>query len=111
MKVLKLTPLVELILGKGANIEAKDRDSCTPLHYAALGGQLENARFLVDKGANINAICHTDRRKPIHTAAMEGHKNVIEFFISKGINVNDVATGNGWTSLHYAAYYYPQIKT
>ncbi|WP_341817238.1 ankyrin repeat domain-containing protein [Wolbachia endosymbiont (group A) of Agelastica alni] len=34
---------------------------------------------------------------------MAGHKNVIEFFISKGINVNDVATGNGWTSLHYAA--------
>ncbi|WP_264723276.1 ankyrin repeat domain-containing protein [Wolbachia endosymbiont (group A) of Sphecodes monilicornis] len=97
--------IIDLLIKKGARVNDTDKNCWTPLHYAASGGQLEAARFLVDRGADINAVeASTDGKKPIHVAAMGGYENVIEFFISKGINVNDVATGNGRTPLHYAAW-------
>jgi Ankyrin repeat len=64
------------LIGKGANINAKDSvrvgcaESClqvpptslacaqngdTPLHYAAYNGHVDAVRYLVEKGANINA--------------------------------------------------------
>lgn len=88
-----------------ANIEAKDDDGWTLLHYAAWKGRKEIVKFLVnEKKANINARINSDGKKPIHAAAKKGYKEIVEFFLSKGIGVDD-ADNDKWTSLHYAAAY------
>ncbi|WP_264682379.1 MULTISPECIES: ankyrin repeat domain-containing protein [unclassified Wolbachia] len=94
---------VKNFIEQGGNIEAKDNDGWTLLHYAAWKGRKEIVEFLVDEEeANINAKANGDSKKPIHAAAKAGHKEIVEFFLSKGIGVDD-ADNDKWTPLHYAA--------
>jgi len=60
--------VVELLIAKGADISAKNKNGCTPLHAAALGDQKEVVELLIAKGANINAK-DNDGHTPLHTAA------------------------------------------
>ncbi len=46
---------VELLILKGADINAKNNDSFTPLHTAAFLGEYEIAQLLVNNGADVNA--------------------------------------------------------
>ena len=42
-------------LAAGADVNAKDGNEWTPLHYAAANGHKEIAELLITKGANVNA--------------------------------------------------------
>ena len=44
--------IVELLLQHGANVDARDKNQYTPLHFAAQYGQIEVAKLLLDYGAN-----------------------------------------------------------
>ena len=46
---------VQRELDKGADVNAKDVDGCTPLFGAAVFGKNEIAELLIAKGANVNA--------------------------------------------------------
>lgn len=46
--------ICELLIEKGAEVNAKDDDGETALHTAARGGHLETVKFLVEKGADIS---------------------------------------------------------
>ena len=47
--------IVELLIGKGADVNAKDYARWTPLHGAALSGHKEIAELLIANGADVNA--------------------------------------------------------
>lgn len=50
------TALVQLLLERGANTEAKnEEDGFTPLHYASWSGHVDCARLLLERGADKNA--------------------------------------------------------
>jgi len=42
-------------LAAGTDVNAKDEDGVTPLHWAALYGHKETAELLIAKGADVNA--------------------------------------------------------
>jgi len=46
--------MVDLLIAKGADINAKNKDGCTPLHYAASHAHKEVADLLIAKGADVN---------------------------------------------------------
>ncbi|MCA7010493.1 ankyrin repeat domain-containing protein [Wolbachia endosymbiont of Tribolium confusum] len=95
--------IIEFFLSKGVGINDTDKQGYTPLHYAAWRGRLEVAKFLIEKGADMNAAdTSTAGKKPIHVAAENNNRDIIEFLLSKGVSV-DAADNNGWTPLHYAA--------
>jgi len=59
----------------------------TPLHVAIKSGHTEIARFLVGKGADVNAVGHLDYTS-LHYAAWYKHKDIAEFLIKNGADVN-----------------------
>jgi len=96
------TALVELLLGKGADVNARQIQGWTPLGLAAQNGHLETVKILLDKGADVNSKSKSGLT-PLHTAVSKGHRNVVELLLSKGAEVNS-KSNNGRTPLHTAAY-------
>ena len=80
--------VVEMLITKGADVNAKADGGWTPLHYATGGNDMEIVELLIDKGADINAKNARDQITPLHWAAWRGHKEVTELLIAKGADVN-----------------------
>ena len=58
-----------------------------PLHTAAIGGQLEIARLLLDAGAEIDGF-DADESTPLHVAALNRHPELVDLLIARGADVN-----------------------
>lgn len=72
--------LVELLIAKGADVNAKDLVRKTPLHQAK---NKEVAELLIAKGADVNA---KDKNglTPLLYATIHGHKDVAELLRKHG---------------------------
>ncbi len=91
--------VVELLVAKGADPNAKDEEDRTVLHWAAAGNYTEIMTILLANGAEVNPpIGHT----PLQSAANEGHKEAAKLLIANGADVNAKDRYNR-TALHYAA--------
>ena len=74
-------------IAAGAEVNAKDEDSWTPLHLAVHGGHIGIVELLIAKGADVNAK-DDGGVTPLHDAAYEGHNEIAELLIAKGADVN-----------------------
>ena len=75
-------------LANGVDINAEDSEfGVTALSWAALLDNTEIAKFLIAKGADINAKSR-DGSTPLHSAAFLGHTEIAELLIQKGAKVN-----------------------
>ena len=74
-----------------------------PLHVAALKGDLETVRRLVNAGMNKNAKNH-EGMTPLMYAAHKGHTNVIRYLLNKGANARiGISPNHPMTAIHFAA--------
>jgi ankyrin repeat protein len=73
-------------------------DGETALHRASANGRLEAVRFLVEHGADVNAV-DGEGGSPLLAATYRGHKGVVEFLLSRGAAVNAQETRHGFTPL------------
>ncbi len=88
---------IEFLLGKDAEIDAKDSDGMTPLHFAVCNGNLKMVKFLVKKGADFNLACKGETVLDLaRSSESENKEEVIKFF------KEEVEIGKGRTPLHYA---------
>ena len=71
-----------LDVGK-ANVNVKTNSSNTPLHLAALGGRIEAATLLIERGGEINPISGYDQT-PLDMAHMLNRTAMIAFLKTKG---------------------------
>lgn len=74
----------------------------TPLHYAALRGNLEATRVLVQQDSSIAYILENSGLSPLHVAAYAGHLKVVEELIRCRPDTCDLVNHNGQTVLHAA---------
>jgi cytohesin len=91
-------------LAAGANVNAKDEDSKTPLLHAAVDGHKDVVELLIAKGADIELRCTTCGGTALGHAASGGHKEIIELLIEKGADVN-AKDENSLTPLDLAIIY------
>ena len=61
----------------------------TPLMIAAARGHLHIVKYLIDNGADINALSYNDDHvTPLILAAGSGHLDVVRYLVKKGADVN-----------------------
>jgi ankyrin repeat protein/spore coat protein CotH len=84
----------ELLIRKGADVNAKGRDGGTPLHGAAFLGQTETAELLIQNGADVNAKNHKGET-PSDAAGTdwEATEFVATFLLKIEIDKHKVETG------------------
>ncbi|KAJ6005435.1 hypothetical protein N7451_003379 [Penicillium sp. IBT 35674x] len=97
----------QVSLGLQRHIDKEDGYSYrTPLSWAAGGGQLEFAQYLIDSGADVNAKC-LGHRTPLSYAAQSGYFTMVQCLLDQGADLGDpidLEDGGGLTPLHYAAF-------
>jgi hypothetical protein len=93
---------VKALISAGADVNAKDNDVGTALHYAAHKGHKDVAQLLLANKASVNA--KGDRgMAPLHFAAREGDWKMAQLLLANGADVCAKCGDGGWTPLHYAA--------
>ena len=102
-----LRKMAELLIAKGADVDAASASGWTPLHRAAWNDSYEVAAVLIAKGANVHAKDSPEGDTPLHKAASENSRRVAELLIANGADVNaterDGNMPDGNAPLHYAA--------
>jgi hypothetical protein len=124
-------PLMDFLIGRGADMGWRDVWGASPLHAAAANGQTEAVEYLIARGADVDAKNEAGWT-PLAAAAAEGHGGTMKSLISHGADVNardgvdlpvlyaalphpalitllvdnganaDAADGGGWTPLVWA---------
>ena len=92
----KMCDLIE----NGADIEEKDIDQRTLLHYACFWGKIEIVRYLVENGADIESK-DIDQATPLYHACSVGNLPIVQYLIEKGANI-EAKTQKESTPLHIA---------
>ncbi|KAJ8570662.1 hypothetical protein K7X08_037634 [Anisodus acutangulus] len=81
---------VQLLLERGASLEAKDEDGAIPLHDACAGGYTEIAQLLINSAPDPECVkrmldsVDVEGDTPLHHAARGEHVNVIRLLLASG---------------------------
>ena len=96
--------MVQCLLQGGADIEAKDLYSHTPLVWAVKEGRTRVVQILLEHGANVNA--NDDKSISVLTrAAIQGRTEIAQLLLEKGANIEAKLPGPRYsTPLHEAAW-------
>lgn len=97
-----LERVVELVDEKGYDVNKRDDENVTLLHWSAINNRQEIAKFLIDRGAVIDAIGGELISTPIHWATRQGHLPMIVLLLKHGADPT-YKDGEGCNCLHLAA--------
>ena len=79
--------VAELLIEKGADVNATNGVGDAPLHIASSYGQTSIVTQLLAKGANVNGKGYV-QSTPLHNATRGGHLPIVEQLLAKGADVN-----------------------
>jgi uncharacterized protein len=89
-----------LVNARGIHLDDRNAHDETPLMLAVILGEVEVARELIEKGADVNKTGWT----PLHYAASKGHLELIHLLLDQDAYI-DAESPNGTTPLMMAAGY------
>jgi ankyrin repeat protein len=88
---------IELLLSKGAEIDAKKENDENLLYYSIIKGNKKIYEYLILNGAEINNIDYD--YYPLFAAIYTENIELVEFLLKNNANIN-ICTGSGDTVLH-----------
>lgn len=83
----------DLLVKKGANINAINDSKDTLVHYASMGGNIDILKYVADNSSNFNVNTpNIHGRTPLHLACNHGHISVVKFLITHNdLDINSLA--------------------
>ncbi|XP_014218874.1 palmitoyltransferase Hip14 isoform X3 [Copidosoma floridanum] len=93
---------VKELVEAGADVNKPDSETVTLLHWAAINNRKEIVKYLIAKGAVVDAIGGDLRSTPLHWAARQGHLPTVVILMKAGANPT-LRDCEGSTCIHLAA--------
>ena len=84
--------LVQILLDKGADVNAQNNSKQTPLHIACKCESIELVQILLNKGADVN-VQNNSKQTPLHIACESDSIELVHILLDKGADVNAVISG------------------
>ena len=75
--------IIKQLADKGADINAKDHESSTPIFFACMYGHVEAVKLLIELGANVN-VQAVIGRTPMSLAETNGHAEIVQILKAAG---------------------------
>jgi len=91
--------IVSLLLDYGADCDIPDADNNFPIHLAALNGNLDIIRLLIEKGDHTYKLGNAGKTV-LHCAASKGNLDVIKYVLDN--DLMEIYDNNKYTVLHSA---------
>jgi ankyrin repeat protein len=82
------TEVARYLIEQNADINLKDKDNDSPLHYTGIFGNREIAELLLARGATSLNEGNNRQMTPLHFACERGHADVAEFLLDAGADMN-----------------------
>jgi hypothetical protein len=92
--------VVRLLVEKGADVEAKNKDGWTALYWAVRYGNAAMVRLLLENGAEVDTKDNYGRTA-LYRAVMEENEAVVQMLVGKGASIN-AKSDKGETVLYRA---------
>mmetsp|Transcript_25851 Transcript_25851/g.42443 ORF Transcript_25851/g.42443 Transcript_25851/m.42443 type:complete len:1264 (-) Transcript_25851:613-4404(-) len=92
--------VVEILVNKGADVNAPDCKKNRPIHLAADAGHYETVKLLLDLGAEPD-LQSKDGYTPLHRAVMHCFVDIADLLLERGASVT-AQSRNGKTMLYFA---------
>eukprot|EP01102_Stenamoeba_stenopodia_P019596 TRINITY_DN7441_c0_g1_i1.p1 TRINITY_DN7441_c0_g1~~TRINITY_DN7441_c0_g1_i1.p1 ORF type:complete len:1066 (-),score=201.45 TRINITY_DN7441_c0_g1_i1:27-3224(-) len=80
------TEVIDLLLDAGYDIETTDQRGVTPLLQALVCGNVDIAKRLIERGANVHAV--TSSGNALYYTASSGNIELAELLLNKGVDIN-----------------------
>jgi ankyrin repeat protein len=94
--------IVEELLKRGADVNAKSGRYGTPLAAAVVGRNESLVRLLLERGADVNGH-RLGYESALNIAACVGQLDIVELLLNHGMDINELSGNDGQTKCTYSA--------
>ena len=76
---------MRIVIGLGQNVHTvyQDQEGQTALHAASFGGHLAVAHIILQCGATLDKLDHS-QNSPLSLALIQGHNDIVKYLIQSG---------------------------
>ena len=92
---------VEFLVESGYDVNEVDSENVTLLHWACINNRTEIGKYLIHRGAKVDAIGGELQSTPLHWATRHGHLSSVVLLIQNGADYS-IQDAEGLTPLHLA---------
>ncbi|XP_023244281.1 palmitoyltransferase ZDHHC17-like [Centruroides sculpturatus] len=90
------------IIEDGYDVNERDEENVTLLHWAAINNRQEIVKYYISKGAEVDAIGGELKSTPLHWATRQGHLAMVVLLMQHGADPS-LRDGEGCACIHLAA--------
>lgn len=89
--------MVEALIKAGADVNIKDKDGCSLLHWGVICRDINLVKLLIKYKVDVN-ITTKSGSTPLMRTSIDGNKKIVELLIKAGANIN-LCSFDGYTAL------------
>jgi ankyrin repeat protein len=93
---------VKELVDAGYNVNQRDSETVTLLHWAAINNRKDIIKFFIEKGAEVDAVGGELNATPLHWATRQGHLDAVVILMNAGTDPT-LRDAEGCSCIHLAA--------